>query len=153
MLFFGVINLIVYINRARIQYSVKEVNCSPAAISERNAKSGGSSKACIIILNATNLKNSAQHVDYDGVGGGPTGSWDPLIRIYTVGGKFCYASVMGKGSNFAPGATNELSLGCFGTPGGDLKDPKNIDHDANANPISIEIASQPKTTLVLHPKY
>jgi hypothetical protein len=65
---------------------------------------------------ALNLQDSSVYVDYDGVGGGPIDGRKPLIRINTNNDKFCYSALAGRGTSFAPKATNNLTLRCSQTP-------------------------------------
>lgn len=132
----AVVQVILYVQRPRIQYSLKQSDCSSSAIAARNAAKGFESKACVLVISATNLKNTNESVDYDGVGGGPIGGSEPLIRIYNTHNKFCYVSVMGEGSSFTPHGTNELTLRCAGMD----NPPKHYDEASDIDPSYIEIS-------------
>ena len=147
ILVIATIQLISYTTRPQIQYSLKEANCNSAAISARNKTLGADLKSCVITITAKNLQNKSVYVDYDGVGGGPAGGSDPLIRIYSSKDKFCYALLAGEGASFSPNATNQLTLRC----GGVQKPPKDYDETSDANPTSIVIAGYSKTTIKVDP--
>lgn len=147
ILIIATIWLISYGTRPQIQYSLKEANCSSEAISARNKTLGADLKSCVLIISARNLQDKSVYVDYDGVGGGPAGGGNPLIRIYSSNGKFCYALLAGEGASFSPRATNELMLQC----GGVQKPPKDYDETSDANPTSIDIAGYSKTTIKVDP--
>lgn len=147
ILVIAAILLIDYADRPQIQYALQEANCSGEAISARNKTLGTDLKSCVLILSAKNLQDRSVYVDYDGIGGGPAGGSDPLIRIYSSTGKFCYAPLAGEGASFSAHATNELILRC----GGVQKPPKDYDKTSDANPTSIVIAGYSKTTIKVDP--
>jgi hypothetical protein len=137
------VQLINYITRPQIQYSLTEANCSTTAIAVRNKAIGADLKSCVLTISAKNLKDKSVYVDYDGVGGGPAGGGDPLIRIYSSNGKFCFALLAGEGASFSPNATNKLTLRC----GGVQKPPKDYDESSDAKPSLIVIAGYSKTEI------
>ncbi|GEM_PF-1203044 len=139
--------IITYVTRPQIRYSLKEADCSAAAIAARNKAVGYDARSCVLTISATNLQNRTLYVDYDGVGGGPAGGGNPLIRINAAHNKFCYALLAGNGSSFTPNATNEITLRC----GGMQKLPKNYDEASDTNPVSIEIGGYTKTHIVVSP--
>jgi hypothetical protein len=141
------IHLISYTTRPQIQYSLKEANCRIEAIAARNKTIGSNHKSCILIISAKNLEDESARIDYDGVGGGPTGGGEPLIRIYSSKGKFCYALLGGEGSSFSPGATNDLTLHCARVQ----KPPKNYDIASDTNPTAIVISGYSKSTIKVEP--
>jgi len=147
ILIIAAIQLISYATRPQIKYSLKEANCSSGAISARNKTLGADLKSCVLIISAENLQDKSVYVDYDGVGGGPAGGSDPLIRIYSSKGTFCYALLAGEGASFSPNATNELTLRC----GGVQKPPTDYDETSDTNPTSIVIAGYSKTTIKIDP--
>ena len=133
----ALVGAISYVQRPQIKYSLQEADCSKSAIAARNRALGADLKSCVLVVAATNLKNTNEYVDYDGVGGGPIGNGDPLIRIYTAGNRFCYVALGGEGASFAPHATNDLTLRCAGVP----NEPANYDMASDANPKYIEISA------------
>ncbi len=131
----------------QIQYSLKEANCSSEAIAARNTILGANLKSCVLIISAKNLQNKSVYVDYDGVGGGPAGGGDPLIRINTNNAKFCFVGLAGEGASFTSSAINNLTLRCAQIP----NPPKNYDISSDANPTSITISGSSKTTINIDP--
>ncbi len=146
-LIFGPIILVGQQNRAKIHYSLKTADCSAETIAIRNKSNGYNSKSCVLIVTAHNLQNKSVTLDYDGVGGGPLAGLHPKIKIYSTDQKFCYALLGGRGSSFAPNATNELTLKC----GGIQNPPKNYDQASDTNPTSIKISSYPETNIKVEP--
>lgn len=132
-----------YANRPRISYSFRTADCGSQAVAARNGTLGVSSKACVLVVSAHNTQNRSVYVDYDGVGGGPPGGREPLIRIYSGDTKFCYALLASEAASFAPRATNTLTLRCASLE----KPPKNYDQSSDTKPTSIVIDGSPKTAL------
>jgi hypothetical protein len=147
VLIIAAVQLILYITRPQIQYALQEANCNSQAIAVRNKSLGADIKSCILVVSAKNIQNKSVYVDYDGVGGGPAGGGDPIIRIYSGTGKFCYALLAGEGASFSPNATNKLTLRC----GGVQKPPKDYDESSDTNPTSIVITGYSKVTIKVDP--
>lgn len=123
------------------------IQCSnePCAQAEM---SGGDSKACVLVIRATNLKNTTESVDWLGTGGGPLASWHPMIRINATGGKFCYAGVNFEDvGNLGPYESRDLRLGCSHSD----HMPKEYDERSDENPISVEINDWSDVTLPVEP--
>jgi hypothetical protein len=147
VLIVAAVQLISYITRPQIQYSLKEANCSSAAIAARNKTLGADLKSCVLAISAKNLQDKSVYIDYDGVGGGPAGGGNPLIRINTNNDTFCYVALAGEGASFTPKATNNLTLRCAQIP----NPPKNYDMASDTNPTSIIVAGYSKTTINVDP--
>jgi hypothetical protein len=141
------IQLISYATRPQIQYRLEEADCSSDAIVARNKAIGADLKSCVLVISAKNLQDKSVYVDYDGVGGGPSGGGNPLIRINTENGRFCYVALAGEGASFAPKATNNLTLRCAQVP----NPLKNYEMASDTNPTSIVIAGYSKTTINVEP--
>jgi hypothetical protein len=141
------VQLISYISRPQIEYRLKEANCGSEAIAARNKFLGTNRKSCVLVITARNLQDRSLYVDYDGIGGGPAGGSDPLIRINTNKNKFCYVAIADDGASFAPKATNNLTLRCAQIP----KPPKNYDMASDTNPTFITIAGYANATINVDP--
>lgn len=143
------IALLAYFTRSQIRYALQKADCSQEAIDARNQAEGSNSKACVLIINATNLKNAPESVDWQGTGGGPGGGWHPMIRINASGGKFCYANVdfddLGTMGSYE---SRDLRIDCAGTS---QKMPKEYDEHSDENPISIEVNDWSDVILPVEP--
>jgi hypothetical protein len=135
--------IVSYHMRPQIRYSLKQADCSATAIAARNKTAGYVARSCVLIISATNLQKRTLYVDYDGVGGGPLGGSDPLIRINAAHNKFCYALPAGEGSSFTPNATNDITLHCSRIQ----NPPTNYDETSDTSPTSIEIGGPAKVIL------
>lgn len=144
-----VIIAIDYATRSQIRYTLQKADCSQAAIDARNLAEGGESKACVLIVNATNLKNTRESVDWQGTGGGPFAEWHPMIRINAANGKFCYAGVNFNDAGIMdPYESRDLRLRCIGAS---QKMPKEYNVRSDENPTSIEIDDWSDVTLPVEP--
>jgi hypothetical protein len=141
--------VIAYATRSQIRYTLQKADCSQSAIDARNQEEGGDSKACILVINATNLKDTSESVDWLGTGGGPFAGWHPMIRINTAGGKFCYAGVNFEDiNNLGPYESRNLRIGCSNSS---EKMPKEYDAHSDENPVSIEIDDWSDVILAVEP--
>lgn len=141
--------LVTYLTRPQIRYTLQKADCSQAAIEARNLAEGGSSKACVLIINATNLKNASESIDWLGTGGGPLADWHPMFRINSTDGKFCYAGVnFNDVGTMSPYESRDLRIGCAGTS---PKMPKEYDEQSDESPVSIEIDDWSNVTFPIEP--
>lgn len=119
-----------------MQYKLVKADCSPTAIAARNQSAAYPSTACVIMITATNLKNKPeQFVDWDGIGG----VWappNPIVRIETAGGKFCWGSPNSEAAqNFEAHETKTLTLTCQQSN----RYPGDYDTHAEAHPAKLVI--------------
>lgn len=147
VIFIALGQVIDHAAQPQIQYKLKKADCSNSAITARNEALGADLKSCVLIITAKNLQNRSVYVDYDGVGGGPAGGGNPLIKIYSANQKFCYAPLAGNGASFKSKAANELTLRC----GLVQNPPGNYDEASDTNPTSIEVGGYSKTTIKVEP--
>lgn len=148
---FLAVTLISYFTRPQVRYTLKKADCSQTAIAARNKAEGAELKACILTINATNLKDTSEFVDWEGIGGEPFAGWHPMIRINAPGGRFCYAGVVELAGmhSLGPRESRDLNLRCSGYPS--EKIPKKYDKRSDETPISVVIRNNPDVTLSFEP--
>lgn len=138
----------IHMDRPKVQYSAKEVNCEQAAIQERNKHLPANEDACIITLTIYNYGSKSVTLDLANISGPGFADWggEFSIRIYDAAGEFCYAGVGYVQLN--AGETENLGLICVG----DSNHTKNSrDPSIDTRPTHIEIDYYGKKRIYLQP--
>lgn len=139
------VQIIRFLTRPRVEYSLARADCSATSIAERNHATGGTDTNCILIVTAKNLGAKRAVMDWNGVGGGPFARRHPQIRINTGNGGFCYAGTSNPDA-LGPYESRNLDLQCFTLP---QKVPKGYDEHSDQNPQAVVISDPFDTTTLL----